>query len=186
MRKRLPVVVAVLVLACTPDDIVKTVPNKWFATMSNSRAPRPYSQNRAPVEGTVPVTGREIMTATPETAAGWRNPRSRTAESLNRGQWVYEVYCSVCHGMAGKGDGPISAANGQNPPGPFPGIPSLVDSDRRALTDGWIYGVIVNAQDMGKGLMPRYGDKVRGPDRWDLVNYVRQLQADATTGTPVP
>ena len=52
-----------------------------------------------------------------------------------------------------------------------------MDTDRRALTDGWIYGVIVNAQDMGKGLMPRYGDKVRGQDRWDLVNYVRQLQS---------
>lgn len=185
MRKRVLVSVLVLALACTPDDIVKTAPNNWFATMSDSRAPRPYAANRMPVEGTVPVTGREIVTATPETADGWRNPRSRTAESLNRGQWLYEVYCTVCHGAAGKGDGPISAENGQNPPGPFPGIPSLVDRDRRALSDGRIYGVIVNAQDMGKGLMPRYGDKVRGADRWDLVNYVRQLQADASTGTPV-
>jgi mono/diheme cytochrome c family protein len=54
-----------------------------------------------------------------------------------------------------------------------------VDDARRGLTDGWIYGVVVNAQEMGKGLMPRYGDKIRGMDRWDVVNYVRQLQADA-------
>jgi hypothetical protein len=27
--------------------------------------------------------------------------------------------------------------------------------------------------------MPIYGDKVRGTDRWDLVNYVRTLQAGA-------
>jgi mono/diheme cytochrome c family protein len=85
----------------------------------------------------------------------------------------------VCHGTAGLGDGPISATNGEATPGPFPGIPSLVDAARRGLTDGWIYAVIVNAQDVGKGLMPRYGDKVRGADRWDLVNYVRQLQANA-------
>jgi len=181
VRKRLVAFAAAAVaLSCTPDDVVKKVPNNWFATMSNSPAPRPYSQNRLPVEGTVPVTGREVMTVVPETVGQLRNPRTRTAESLNRGQSVYEVYCLICHGVAGKGDGPISAENGRTPPGPFPGIPTLVDSARRALTDGWIYGVIVNAQDMGKGLMPRYGDKVRGQDRWDLVNYVRQLQADAS------
>jgi hypothetical protein len=27
-----------------------------------------------------------------------------------------------------------------------------------------------------------YGDKVRGADRWDLVNYVRTLQAQARSG----
>jgi mono/diheme cytochrome c family protein len=32
---------------------------------------------------------------------------------------------------------------------------------------------------MGRGLMPIYGDKVRGTDRWDVVNYVRTLQAAA-------
>jgi mono/diheme cytochrome c family protein len=168
-----------LLTACNVDDAVKKVPNRWFATMSDSRAPRPYSQPRPPAEGTVPVTGREVVTLTPEDAARLKNPRPRTAESLNRGQWVYETFCSVCHGPAGHGDGPISAENGRTPPGPFPGVPPLVDAARKALADGVIYGVIVNAQDMGKGLMPRYGDKVRGQDRWDLVNFVRQLQADA-------
>jgi hypothetical protein len=28
--------------------------------------------------------------------------------------------------------------------------------------------------------MPRYGDRVRGQARWEIVNYVRQLQATAT------
>lgn len=180
MPKRLALVaVTTLALACNIDDAMKKVPNNWFATMSRSPAPRPYAEPRHPVAGTVPVTGREIMSLTPEDANRLRNPRARTAESLNRGQWQYETYCSVCHGTAGLGDGPISATNGEPTPGPFPGIASLVDADRRVLTDGWIYAVIVNAQDVGKGLMPRYGDKVRGADRWDLVNYVRQLQANA-------
>lgn len=177
MRKRLLFVV--LLVACNPDDIVKKVPNDVFATMSNSRAPRPYAQPRPPAEGAVPVTGREVMTVVPEEVDRLKNPRSRTAESLNRGQWVYETYCLVCHGVAGHGDGPISAQNGRTPPGPFPGVVTLVDAPRKALSDGWIYGIIVNAQDMGRGLMPRYGERVRGQDRWDLVNYVRQLQADS-------
>ena len=42
--------------------------------------------------------------------------------------------------------------------------------------------MIVNAQAMGRGLMPRYGDKIRGTDQWDLVNYVRTLQGLARSG----
>jgi len=45
--------------------------------------------------------------------------------------------------------------------------------------DGYIYGVLVYALPMGRGLMPRYGDKVRGDDRWDVVNYIRSLQTQA-------
>lgn len=182
MRSRLALATAAAVglsLACNIDDAVKKAPNSWFATMSRSPAPRPYAEPRPPVPGTVPVTGREVTTLTPEEAKRLRNPRARTAESLNRGQWQYEVFCAVCHGATGLGDGPISATNGEAPPGPFPGISSLVDAERRALSDGWLYAVIVNAQDVGKGLMPRYGDKVRGMDRWDLVNFVRQLQSTA-------
>lgn len=180
MRKRLALLAALgLGFACNPDDAVKKVPNEWFATMAHSPAPRPYAEPRPPVAGTVPVTGREVTVVTPEEANRLTNPRARTAESLNRGQSLYETFCGVCHGPTGRGDGPISAENGQTPPGPFPGIPTLVDGARRGLSDGWIYGVVVNAQEMGKGLMPRYGDKVLGQDRWDLVNYVRQLQADA-------
>ena len=118
MRKRHAVITALLVLSCTPDDIVKKVPNNWFNTMSNSPAPRPYAQNRAPVEGTVPVTGRAITTVGPETANGLRNPRSRTAESLNRGEWFYQVYCAVCHGVDARGG---------------PGYPDLTDAS-------WLWG----------------------------------------------
>ena len=60
--------------------------------------------------------------------------------------------------------------------GPFPGVRSLVTDSVSRRSDGYLYGAIVDAQSMGRGLMPRYGDKVRGIDRWDLVNYVRSLQ----------
>lgn len=185
MRNRALVTLAALTfVACNPDDVVHRI--KVFSTMRRSPAPRPYAEPRAPVDGTVPVNGHEVTTVDPAVANTIVNPRARTAESLNRGQTVFETFCAVCHGAAGRGDGPISANNGQEPAGPFPGIPSLVDPFRQKLTDGWIYGVVVNAQDMGKGLMPRYGDKVRGNDRWDVVNYVRQLQAAAARAAGGP
>jgi mono/diheme cytochrome c family protein len=171
---------ALAALACNPDDVVHRV--GWFATMRHQRSVKPYAEPRMPVPGTVPVTGDEVDSVAMEAADRLPNPRARTAESLNRGQWVYDTYCLVCHGPAGLGDGPISAANGRELPGPFPGIPSLVDADRQQLTDGWLYAVVTNAQVMGRGLMPRYGDKVRGTDRWDVVNYVRGLQTRARAG----
>ncbi|HXF95942.1 MAG TPA: cytochrome c [Gemmatimonadales bacterium] len=162
-------------IACNPDDVVHRV--GWFSTMRHQRSIRPYAQPIPPPEGAIPVTGAELP-VTRDNADRLVNPRARTAESLNRGKLVYEIQCQVCHGPEGKGDGPVSFGGG----GPLPGVPPLVDDARRRLSDGHIYGVIRDAQAMGKGLMPQYGWSVRGTDRWDVVNYVRTLQAQAAAG----
>ena len=178
MRKALALALGLAVLAggaCNPDDVVHHV--GWFATMRHQRSIKPYARPLAPVDGTVPVTG---AAATMDLTSAERlvNPRTRTSESLNRGKFVYETYCLVCHGVTGRGDGPVSGP----PPGKFFGVRPLVGGAMDRRSDGYIYGVIVNGQAMGRGLMPRYGDKVRGSDRWDLVNYVRSLQARARSG----
>ena len=170
MAKRVIAVAVLMALAaCNPDTVVHKV--GWFSTMRHQRNIKPYARPIPPVAGTVAVADSEPP-VTRANADRIANPRTRTAESLNRGQWVYQTYCLVCHGEGGRGDGPISLAAG----GPFPGIPSLVDPARPSMSDGAIYGMIVDAQRMGRGLMPRYGDKIHGRDRWDLVNYVRSLQ----------
>jgi mono/diheme cytochrome c family protein len=165
----------VLLGACNPDDVVHKV--GWFQTMRHQRNIKPYAHPIAPVDGTVPVTGGELP-VTRENADRLANPRTRTAESLNRGQWVYQTYCLVCHGEQGRGDGPVSLQGG----GPFPGVRSLVTDTLSRKSDGYIYGNIVDAARMGRGFMPRYSDKVRGTDRWDVVNYVRSLQVLARGG----
>ena len=147
----------------------------WFATMRHQRSIKPYARPIPPVPGTVPVTGVEPAMSL-QTADRLVNPRTRTSESINRGRFVYETYCLVCHGQEGRGDGPISSAAG----GPFFGVRSLVNDTIARRTDGYIYAVIVSGQVMGRGLMPIYGDKVRDTERWDLVNYVRTLQAAAS------
>ncbi len=160
-----------LLAACNPDDVVHRV--GWFATMRHQRSIKPYARPLPPVAGTVPVTGVEPAVDL-KTADRLENPRTRTAESINRGRFLYETYCLVCHGEKGKGDGPISSLSG----GPFPAVRSLVTDTVSRRTDGYFYAVTVNALAMGRGLMPIYGDKVRGTERWDLVNYIRTLQAE--------
>ncbi len=177
MRKLLLCGLGALALAaCNPDDVVHKV--GWFVTMRHQRNIKPYARPIPPVDGTVPVTGGEPPIEL-RTADRLVNPRTRTSESLNRGQFLYQTYCEVCHGAGGKGDGPVSALAG----GPFPGVRNLTEDVARKRTDGYLYAVIVNAQAMGRGLMPHYGEKVRGTDRWDVVNYVRSLQQQPR-GTP--
>src|SRR3989441_11799604 len=160
--------------ACRPEDWGHRF--SWFSAMLTQRSIKPYAMPRDPVEGTVPVTGLEPVVDL-GTADRVVSPRTRTSESINRGKFVYETYCLVCHGATGRGDGPISSAGG----GSFFGVRSLVNDTIARRTDGYLYGVIVSGQVMGRGLMPIYGDKVRGSDRWDLVNYVRTLQAGASS-----
>ena len=177
MRKPAVAALALVVLAaCDPDNVVHHV--GWFATMRHQRSIRPYTMPRPTVPGTVPVNGSEIDSVGPVAAEKLTNPRTRTSESLNRGKWVYETYCLVCHGPGGRGDGPISSITG----GPFVGVRSLVTDTMSRRSDGYIYGVLVHAPSMGRGLMPIYGDKVHGADRWDVVNYVRSLQLEARAG----
>jgi mono/diheme cytochrome c family protein len=108
---------------------------------------------------------------------GIPNPTPADARSLQNGRMYYQINCAVCHGAAGKGDGPILAAKAIFPP-------ALTGASALAMTDGAIWGIIRN----GRGVMPSY-DRIEELDRWDVVNYIRGLQgkyqvAVGPTGLP--
>jgi mono/diheme cytochrome c family protein len=115
-----------------------------------------------------------------------------THDDLVRGQQKFTIYCSVCHGALGNGEGMIVKRGMIKPP-------SLVKLDR-PLTDrevtvqgapiGHYFNVITN----GYGAMYSYNDRVAPDDRWRIAAYVKALQlsqdADQTvaagpaSGTP--
>ncbi len=135
MRKLFAACLVLGLVACNPDDVVHQI--GWFATMRHQRGYKPYAKPLPPVAGTVPVTGVEPDSLPAAVAERLANPRAKTAESINRGRFVYETYCLVCHGPAGKGDGPVSMASG----GPFPGVRALIGPAADRLSDGYIYAV---------------------------------------------
>jgi len=58
------------------------------------------------------------------------------------------------------------------------GAMSLLTDKAMAYSDGYLYSIIR----YGRGVMPRYGDKIfRFDERWAVVNYVRKLQGRAPT-----
>jgi mono/diheme cytochrome c family protein len=141
--------------------------------MRRGIAIQPYKMPLQPVEGTVPVTGTVIVARPfPQNRVllgRLVNPVQLTAESIDRGRDRYQIYCQVCHGEGGRGDGPVAQAMGGV-------VRDLTIPRMRDLSDGWIYAVTTH----GFGaLMPEYGSKIRGDDRWHVVNYLRTLQGAA-------
>jgi mono/diheme cytochrome c family protein len=128
---------------------------------------------RVPPEGTAPrgftpyKYGQDFMKAEKELV----NPISKdfSATTLERAKSHYRIYCGVCHGMEGKGDGQIAKYFPLKPP-------ALISDDMKNFKDGRIYHVIT----MGKGLMGSYSRQIIKPrDRWAVVNYIRTLQKKA-------
>ena len=177
MRRKLGLVLlAALLAGCNeatrrfpgPEDVVALVP--WFSNMREHVAIRPYKMPLQPVEGTVPVQGTDIVPLpipNNRTQLGaTENPVQRTAASIERGEDRYAIYCEVCHGLEGRGDGPVAPAIANT-------VRTLLDEAQVERSDGWIFAVIAN----GFGaLMPEYGSKISIDDRWHIVNYVRVLQ----------
>ena len=94
-------------------------------------------------------------------------PMQITKEDLDRGQERYNIYCSVCHGMTGYGDGMV-ARRGFNKPSP-----ANYHQDRlRQAPAGHFFDVMTN----GWGAMPSYAQQVSVEDRWRIVAYIRALQ----------
>ena len=158
---------AVLALAaggCTAlDNAIAKGP--WFTNMARQVAVRPFeAQPRMPPAGSVPTTGHEDSLDISTDLKNVVNPVPRTAASLERGQILFNTYCIVCHGPAGHSDGTVVPK--------FVPPPDITQDATRARSDGYIYAMIKQ----GRGIMPRYGDKIRGVDRWNVVNYVRKLQ----------
>jgi mono/diheme cytochrome c family protein len=92
-------------------------------------------------------------------------PISKT--DIDRGQERYNIYCSVCHGMTGYGDG-IVARRGCNKP-----APASYHQDRlRQAPVGHFFDVMTN----GWGAMPAYASQIPVEDRWRIIAYIRALQ----------
>lgn len=115
------------------------------------------------------------------------NPLFETEENLAKGDALYQVYCAVCHGHDGKGDGPITKdrsvedSRGSRQLENFPPPPSFAQSGGASssrggamseLSDGKIYHTIY----YGHNSMGSYASQLDPEERWQVIMYVNELQ----------
>ncbi len=95
-----------------------------------------------------------------------------TPDDIAEGQRNFLVYCAVCHGKEGKADGTI--VNNPNIKNPFPPPPSYYDKDKLALPIGKMFHTV----HYGKGLMGSYASQLDQKQIWQILHFVKSMQAD--------
>jgi mono/diheme cytochrome c family protein len=88
-----------------------------------------------------------------------------TAEVMNRGQERYRIFCAMCHGETGQGDGMIVRRGFRKPP-------AYSEERLRKAPVGYFFRVMTE----GYGAMPPYRTQVPVQDRWAIAAYIRALQ----------
>jgi cytochrome c5 len=148
---------------------------------------------RQPIPGTVPrgfmrtdtelFTGKKQKSASSvSTASSTTNPYTDdvdsfpfpiTKETVERGRQRYEIFCSVCHGLTGNGDGMIVRRG-------FRRAASFHEDRLRQAPVGHFFDAITN----GWGAMPSYASQIPVQDRWAIISYVRALQLSQQNARP--
>lgn len=96
-----------------------------------------------------------------------------TKEIVERGRERYDIFCSVCHGLTGNGDGMIVRRG-------FRRAASFNDDRLRQAPVGHFFDAITN----GWGAMPSYASQIPVQDRWAIISYIRALQVSQQNANP--
>ncbi|TWU56395.1 hypothetical protein Poly51_23050 [Rubripirellula tenax] len=136
---------------------------------AEAKADSAAKSDGAPKAAASPAPG--VMDTTP-----WlgENPSELTAALLEKGQQQFGIYCSVCHGMNGGGNGLVNRRAQKILAGTWVPPSSLHQDSLYAgkYPDGKLFNTISN----GIRKMPGYASQIKVEDRWAIVAYVRALQ----------
>jgi mono/diheme cytochrome c family protein len=109
--------------------------------------------------------------------AARKNPVPATAASMTAGRALYSKNCRHCHGLRGKGDGPLA------PKDPKPA--DLTDAKwDHGGSDGEIFAVIWNGAPAPKSEMKPMKGTLTEKNVWEIVHYLRSLGPAAATKAP--
>jgi mono/diheme cytochrome c family protein len=132
--------------------------NKAFYTGKKDNA-----DPNAQVQTTTDASGNTLVSSFPNDITEFPVPVDE--ELVNRGQNRFNIYCIVCHGPTGNGDGMIVRRG-------FPQPPTYHDDRLRNAPVGHFFDVMTN----GWGKMNSYAAQITPADRWAIVAYIRTLQ----------
>lgn len=90
-------------------------------------------------------------------------------ENLAKGRELYTIYCAICHGDNGKGQGTLVKRE------KILGVPSYDDAARN-ITVGTAY----HTQIYGLNSMGSYASQMNSTEMWQVSEYVMKLKQDLT------
>jgi len=104
---------------------------------------------------------------------------------LQRGQTMFTTYCFPCHGVNGRGNGPVNETatvltetgeHGTSWVPPSNLVATLEDGTLQYGPENYPEGKLFHVITHGIRNMAGYGSQIRVDDRWAVVAYVRALQ----------
>lgn len=147
--------------------------NDWRTDMWYQPSLRPEAAPRPPPERSIPL-GAAPRYASRDDTEDLANPVPATPASLAHGRAIFVARCAPCHGDEGRGGGPVSRY--------FPPAPDLAYVKIRERTDGFLWGTV----SYGGRAMPPAREGLTPRDRWDVVNWVREIQRRSPVVTVPP
>jgi len=148
----------------------------YYVTEEVAVAQRNTMSARKPAAGSIAFRGDDkvyaLPYAYPNTLEGYesaglelKSPLVTTAKNIEAGAANFELMCTHCHGLEGKGDGAISR-NGH-----IMGIPDF-SNKLKDLPEGNMYHTLM----YGKGLMGSHASQISPKGLWQIVQYIQVLQ----------
>ncbi len=130
-----------------------------FANGIEAQLPVEGSINRGWIPYDYPDTNEGYEAA----KIGLKSPIEVNAENLIQGKELYGIYCAVCHGNKGNGQGILVTRE------KYLGVPSYTD---REITPGSIYHVLM----YGRNAMGSHAGQVNAKERWQIAQHVMELR----------
>jgi mono/diheme cytochrome c family protein len=97
-------------------------------------------------------------------AANLQSPLDSTQVDMKKGQELFDIYCAICHGTAGDGQGKLVKQE------KFLGVPSYAE---REINEGSIFHVIT----YGLNAMGSHANQLSQQERWLVAKYVMDLKS---------
>ena len=175
------VVSGALILLLGLYDVVKI---DWLSFMEMQPSYRPMEEPMPVATGSIPVEGPAYIGGTGDPV----NPIPADKVSVERGRLLYSVTCIQCHGSEAHGDGNVGYALINKPANLTSDVVSAKSDGSifLTITNGIIGKITVNGASQDQIHMPALNENLTVRDRWDVVNFIRSLQAAAKLATPTP
>ena len=92
------------------------------------------------------------------------NPVPATDASLARGQEIYGQLCAICHGVQGRGDGPLARTM---VPRPADFRVHMAEGHTESQLFDWTTNGVPDTAMQG------FADQLSVEDRWNVINYLQ-------------